>query len=51
MTVKQLKNILEEYDENAEVIGVDFSTGSEFDISVGSDDEDEYIDYCRIGIG
>lgn len=50
MKVKDLKEMLEDYDENAEVIGVDWSNGRVFDISVGGDDEDEYTDYCRIGI-
>lgn len=50
MTVKQLKKVLEDYDDNAEVIGVDWSNGKEYEITVGSDDEDEGIDYCRIGI-
>ena len=50
MTVKDLKEMLKDYDDNAEVIGVDWSNGEEFDISIGSDDDDEYSKYCRIGI-
>ena len=49
MTVKDLKNILNDYDDNAEVIGVDWSNGNTFDITVGGDDEDESSDFCRIG--
>ena len=49
MTVKDLKNILNDYDDNAEVIGVNWSNGNTFDITVGGDDEDEGSDFCRIG--
>lgn len=49
MRVKDLKSILEkEYDDNAEVIIVDWSTGHTYEASVGSDDEDEGTKYCRI---
>ena len=37
MFVKELKKILEEYDDDAEVIGVE------------GDDDDEGSKYCRIG--
>ena len=50
MTVADLKEILKEYDDKAEVIVVDWSNGREFTPSVGGDDEDEYTEYCRIGI-
>ena len=50
MTVKELKELLKDYDDNAEVIGVDWSNGEEFDVNIGSDDDDEYSKYCRIGI-
>ena len=50
MTVAELKNELKEYNDNAEVVGIDWSTGETFDITVGGDDEDEYTEYCRIGI-
>ena len=50
MTVKQLKEALEDYDDEAEVVVVDWANGEEFEPTVGSDDEDEYTDYCRIGI-
>ena len=49
MFVKELKKILEEYDDDAEVIGVDWSNGNTFDINVGGDDDDEGSKYCRIG--
>ncbi len=50
MTVKDLKNLLEEYSDNAEVIGIKWSTGNEFNVTIGGDDEDEYTKFCRIGI-
>ena len=50
MTVKELREMLESYNENAQVIIVDWSNGREYDSSIGSDDEDEGINYCRIGI-
>ena len=50
MTVKELKNILNDYDDNAEVIGVDWGNGEEFDVCIGSDDEDEGTEYCRISL-
>lgn len=49
MFVKELKKILESYDDDAEVIGVDWSNGNTFDINVGGDDDDEGSKYCRIG--
>ena len=52
MTVRDLKSILEEeYDDDAEVIVVDWSTGLEFYPTIGGDDADEYTKYCRIGCG
>ena len=48
MTVKGLKELLENYDDNAKVIGVDWSNGEEFDVCVGGDDKDEGSEYCRI---
>lgn len=50
MKVEDLKSILDEYNDNAEVIIVDWSNGRTFDFSVGSDDNDEYTEFCRIGI-
>ena len=50
MTVKQLKEALEDYDDESEVVIVDCSNGEEFEPTVGSDDEDEYTTSCRIGI-
>lgn len=49
MTVEYLKKALEEYKDTAEVILVDWSTGREYEPSIGSDDEDEFVNYCRIG--
>lgn len=48
MRVKDLKNILEEYDDNAKVVVVDFCNGTTRDAVVGSDDDDEGDKYCRI---
>ena len=50
MTVKELKDILTHYNDDAEVIVVDWGAGRSFSPSIGCDDEDEYSDYCRIGI-
>ena len=50
MTVADLKEILKEYNDDAKVVVVDWSNGREFEPSVGGDDEDEYTEYCRIGI-
>ena len=49
MKVKDLKQLLDDYDDDAEVIGVKWSNGATFDIAVGSDDEDEGSDFCSIG--
>ena len=50
MTVAELKEALKEYDDTAEVVGVNWSTGEEMELSIGSDDDDEFTRYCRIGI-
>ena len=50
MKVKDLKIILDDYDDNAEVVIVDWSNGNTFIPTVGSDDIDEGDAYCRIGI-
>lgn len=50
MTVADLKEILKTYNDDAKVVVVDWSNGREFEPSVGGDDEDEYTEYCRIGI-
>lgn len=50
MKVKDLKSILESYDDNAEVLVVDWSTGRTFSPTVGGDDDDEGTEFCRIGI-
>ena len=49
MTVRELKKELENYNDDAEVVIVNWSTGSEYDPTVGSDDPDEGTRYCRIG--
>lgn len=50
MTVRDLKSILEDYDDEAEVVVVDWSNGREYYPTIGGDDGDEYVEYCRIGI-
>ena len=50
MKVKDLKEDLSKYDDNAEVVVVDWANGVEFTPSIGSDDEDEGSKFCRIGI-
>ena len=50
MTVKDLKSILEDYDDNAEVVVVDWSSGKEYFPTIGCDDSDEGTAYCRIGM-
>ena len=49
MTVKDLISELSAYDDSAEVVVVDWSSGREFEPSIGSDD-DEGSKFCRIGI-
>ena len=51
MTVKELKEALNHYEDNAEVVVTDWSNGDTYNVTVGSDDEDEGTKYCRIGIG
>ena len=48
MTVKDLKEELDNYDDEAEVVVVDFSNGRVWDAIIGSDDEDEFTEFCRI---
>jgi hypothetical protein len=50
MTVKDLKEELMNYNDDAEVIVVDFSNGRVYDPTIGSDDENEGTEYCRIGL-
>lgn len=50
MTVKDLKKELDNYNDNAEVIVVDFSNGREYNPTIGSDDENEGTEYCRISL-
>ena len=50
MIVRELKEQLNEYNDDAEVVVVDWSNGTEYEPTIGSDDEDEYTEKCRIGI-
>jgi len=50
MTVADLRDELENYDKDAEVVIVDWSNGETFDVTVGSDDEDEGTAFCRLGM-
>lgn len=50
MTVKELREALNEYDDNAEVIVVNWSNGYTYDVTIGGDDEDEGTAYCRLGL-
>lgn len=49
MTVKEFKEQLEAYNEDAEVVVVDWANGTEYDPTIGGDDEDEFTEKCRIG--
>ena len=46
--VREIKEELENYNDDAEVRLVDFANGRIYDIVVGSDDEDEYDKACTI---
>ena len=46
MTVADLKHMLNEYPDDAEIRVVDFTNGRTYDLSVGSDDEDEGETAC-----
>ncbi len=48
MTVKELKEMLKNYNDDAEVVVVDFCNGITMEAIIGSDDEDEGEKYCRI---
>lgn len=48
MTVKELREQLNNYSDNAEVIVVDWTNGREYSPTVGGDDEDEGTEKCRI---
>ena len=50
MTVRDLKEALNDYDDNAEVVVVDWATGNTFEPTIGGDDDDEGRAYCRIGV-
>ena len=45
MTVNELKK----YNDDAQILIVDWTTGAEFEPTIGSDDLDEGNFYCRIG--
>ena len=49
MTVKELKEMLKKYNDNAEVLVVNWTNGNEYKPTIGGDDKDEYTDKCRIG--
>lgn len=49
VTVKEFKEQLEAYNEDAEVVVVDWANGTEYDPTIGGDDEDEFTEKCRIG--
>lgn len=50
ITVRELKKLLSDYSDDAEVIVVNWETGTSSNITVGGDDEDEGTAYCRISI-
>lgn len=50
MTIKELKEELKNYNDNAEVIIVDWSNGRSYEPTIGGDDVDEGTKYCRIGL-
>lgn len=49
MKVKDLRAMLEDYNDDAEVVIVDWSSGNAFEPTIGGDDEDEGEKFCRIG--
>ena len=49
MTVKELKEELKNYNDDAKVIVVDWTNGYEYEPTIGGDDEDEGKEFCRIG--
>lgn len=50
MTVKELKTVLDNYDDDAQVVVVDWSNGRTYSPTIGGDDADEGTKYCRIGM-
>lgn len=50
MKAKDLIEELKHYDPNAKVVVVDWSNGTSYEPTIGSDDEDEGTAFCRIGI-
>ena len=49
MTVKDLRTELDKYDDDAKVIIIDWITRDKMEPFIGSDDENEGTEYCRIG--
>ena len=49
MKVNDLIKMLEDYNGDADVIFVEWDTGRTYDITVGSDDDDEGTKYCSLG--
>ena len=49
MKVKDFKKILDDYEDECVVIGINWANGEEFDVTIGGDDEDEGTKFCRIG--
>lgn len=48
MTVKELKEILADYNDNAIVTVIDWSNGRTYTPAVGSDDKKEFTERCSI---
>ena len=49
MTVKELRTLLNDYSDDAQVLVVDWANGVEYEnVGVGSDEDDEYDEFCRI---
>ena len=46
MTVIELKTTLDDYDDNAEIVVVDFTNGRKYDLFIGSDDDGEGTETC-----
>ena len=46
MTVIELKATLDDYDDNAEIVVVDFTNGRKYDLFIGSDDDGEGTETC-----
>lgn len=48
--VKDLMEMLKDYNPDAKVVICDWSNGRTYEPTIGSDDEDEGTEYCRIGL-